>query len=148
MRYPLVSEKYRRVRYGPLAVSLSRVLTGVDGSFISGQVGDHMNRLLNLHVPFAGPDSYEIGCWDNQFAVVDDVNYSLLARAAIEADPPGSGSFYAWLDSEVWDYDPALVIYSEHEFRSVFLDACQNYGREHRKRWVEFDIAVKENLLL
>lgn len=148
MRYPLLSAPYRHARYGPVSVALVRILAGGDGSFGRGSIEDHMNRLLNLNVPFTGPDAYEVGRWSRQFSVLDDEAYETLKSEALAMTVPKSGSFYAWLDSQTWDYRPALVIYDEDEFRALFLDACLNLCKVHRHLEGEYLDALRKHGLI
>ncbi|WP_431263014.1 hypothetical protein ACQ859_23520 [Roseateles chitinivorans] len=139
---------YRTSRFGPLSVSLLRILAGPDGYFTQGNIRDHMNRLLNLKVPFCGPDGYEVGHWDSKFSVLDDPAFETLEREALRMGSPTTGSFYAWLDSHGWDYDPRLVIYNGDEFRAIFLDACINLCKEWPHLESEYLEALDEMGLL
>ncbi len=145
--YPLVSSKYRTSRYGPLAVALTQVLAGPDGYFREGKVREHLDALLS-GVPFTGPAAYEIAHWSRQFAVLDDSKYKEIAELAVQMDEPVEGSFYAWLDTAEWNYNPTLVIYGPAEFREVFLDACINLCRERRDREPEFLAALQSKGLV
>ncbi len=133
VRYYLLSKKYWSDVNGPLALAVTMTISGGDGSFRKGDVMDHMTYLIRDGRPFNGPDGYEIGRWDNRFSDVES------SRATSD------DMYYAWVDPDLWDYDPHCVLYTKEEFMTLFEDCCRNYATAHPDRAEEFGAALADN---
>jgi len=53
--------------------------------------------------------------------------------------------YYAWVDPDLWDYDPHCVLYTKEEFMTLFEDCCRNYVTAHPDRAEEFGAALAAN---
>ena len=104
IRYPLISKRYKVLKHGPLSLASANILSGGDGFFRKGDVMDHMTCLICDGVPFNGPDGYEIGRWDNRMSDIESTSTTK------------DDMYYAWVDPDLWDYDPHLVLYTKEEF--------------------------------
>ena len=133
IRCPLISLKYKISKHGPLSLSLAHILSGGDGALCKVDVMDHMTCLISDGIPFNGPDGYEIGRWGNR---IDDI---------VSAETTSDDMYYAWVDLDLWDYDPHLVLYTKEEFMILFEDCCQNYVASHPERKEEFAAALAAN---
>jgi hypothetical protein len=129
----LLSDQLYEIKHAPLAVAVTLAITGGDGSFRKGDVMDHMTYLIRDGRPFNGPDGYEIGRWDNRFSDVES------SRATSD------DMYYAWVDPDLWDYDPHCVLYTKEEFMTLFEDCCRNYVKAHPDRAEEFGVALAAN---
>jgi hypothetical protein len=129
----LLSDQRYEVKHAPLAVAVMLTITGGDGSFRKGDVMSHMTGLIRDGRPFNGPDGYEIGRWDNRFSDVE-------SSSATSDD-----MYYAWVDPDLWDYDPHCVLYTKEEFMTLFEDCCRNYATARPDRAEEFGAALAAN---
>ncbi len=133
VRFYLLSKQYWSDKNGPLAASVTQAPSGGDGAFRKGDVMDHMTCLIRDGIPFNGPDGYEIGRWGNR---MDDMESS---------EATSDDMYYAWVDPDLWDYDPHLVLYTKEEFMTLFEDCCRNYVASHPERKEEFAAALAAN---
>ena len=128
-----LSDHLYEVKHAPLAVAVMLTIIGGDCSFRKGDVMDHMTYLIRDGRSFNGPDGYEIGRWDNRFSDVE-------SSSATSDD-----MYYAWVDPDLWDYDPHCVLYTKEEFMILFKDCCRNYVTAHPDRAEEFGAALAAN---
>ena len=133
IRYPLISKRYKIFKHGPLSLASANILSGSDGFFRKGDVMDHMTCLIRDGIPFNGPDGYEIGRWDNRMSDIESTSTTK------------DDMYYAWVDPDLWDYDPHLVLYTKEEFMTLFEDCCRNYVAAHPERKEEFAAALAAN---
>jgi len=129
----LLSDHLYEVKHAPLAVAVMLTITGGDGSFRKGDVMEHMTCLIRDGRPFNGPDGYEIGRWDNRFSDIESTQIT------------SDDMYYAWVDPDLWDYDPHCVLYTKEEFMTLFEDCCRNYVTAHPDRAEEFGAALAAN---
>ena len=128
-----LSDHLYEVKHAPLAVAVMLTIIGGDGSFRKGDVMDHMTYLIRDGRAFNGPDGYEIGRWDNRFSDVES------------SKATSNDMYYAWVDPNLWDYDPHCVLYTKEEFMTLFEDCCRNYVTAHPDRAEEFGAALAAN---
>ena len=133
IRYPLISKRYKVLKHGSLSLASANILSGGDGFFRKGDVMDHMTCLIRDGIPFNGPDGYEIGRWDNRMSDIESTSTTK------------DDMYYAWVDPDLWDYDPHLVLYTKEEFMTLFEDCCRNYVAAHPERKEEFAAALAAN---
>ena len=133
IRYPLISKKYKVLKHGPLSLALANIFSGSDGYFRKGDVMNHTTCLIRDGIPFNGPDGYEIGRWDNRFSDVES------------SKATSDDMYYAWVDPDLWDYDPHCVLYTKEEFMTLFEDCCRNHVAAHPDRAEEFGAALAAN---
>ncbi len=125
----LLSKDLYEIKHAPLALAVTMTITGGDGFFRKGDVMDHMTCLIRDGIPFSGPDGYEIGRWGNR---MDDI---------VSTETASDDMYYAWVDPDLWDYDPHLVLYNKKEFMKLFEDCCRNYVALQPERKEEFAAA-------
>ena len=129
----LLSDHLYEVKHAQLAAAVMLTITGGDGSFRKGDVTDHMTCLMRDGIPFNGPDGYEIGRWDNRFSDIESTQTT------------SDDMYYAWVDPDLWDYDPHCVLYTKEEFMTLFEDCCRNHVAAHPDRAEEFGAALAAN---
>ncbi|NDH68435.1 MAG: hypothetical protein EBY22_11160 [Gammaproteobacteria bacterium] len=134
IRYPLLSKKYKISRHGPLSLALTNVLAGDDGFFCSGDVMNHMKLLFQRGTSFPSHERTEVGRWDHRDLCEEKFDF-----------PVADDMYYAWVDPDLWDYDPHCVLYTKEEFMTLFEDCCRNYVAAHPDRAEEFGAALAAN---
>jgi hypothetical protein len=146
IRYSGLSPQYRVLRHGPFGVAASRVIGGAEVmSFQPGRVMEDMTSLIHGGNTFDAPVGVEIGRWDKRFTITEDRDYQDLERLICAQYPQVDQMYYAWVDSELWDYDPHVTIYTKAEFMGLFEDCCRNYVTSHPERREEFAAALVAN---
>ena len=132
--YYLLSKQYWSNENGPLAASVTQALSGSHGFFCTGDVMDHMTLLFQRGTSFPSHEQTEIGRWDHRDLCQDKFNI-----------PVSDDMYYAWVDPDLWDYDPHFVLYTKEEFMTLFEDCCRNYVASHPERKEEFAAALAAN---
>jgi hypothetical protein len=133
----LLSEKFDAERHASFATATTLVMVG--GADCRMRPGDVMKSVTDLFsqgrtLDGAEPAGYEIGQWKGRCMCED------------EAESPVDGeTYFAWVSTNFWDYDPNLVFYTKAEFAELFVDCCRNYVADNPDRRQEFVQALAAN---
>ena len=134
IRYPLISKRYKVLKHGPFSLATANVLSGSDGFFRKGDVMSHMTLLFQRGTSFPSHEQTEIGRWNHRDLCQQKFDFFV-----------SDDTYYAWVDPDLWDYEPHLVLYTKDEFKILFKDCCRNYVAAHPERKEEFAAALAAN---
>ncbi len=130
----LLSDELYEPKHAPLAVAVTLAITGGDGFFRKGDVMNHMKLLFQRGTSFPSHEETEVGRWDHRDSCEEKFDF-----------PVADDMYYAWVDPDLWDYDPHCVLYTKEEFMILFEDCCRNYVTAHPDRAEEFGAALAAN---
>lgn len=97
---------------------MSLVLQGVDCRMHQGEVMAATHELFveGKTLDGAEPAGYELGQWKGRFMCTDE------PRIPVDGE-----TYFAWVSSDFWDFDPNLVFFTKLEFMNLFEDCCRNF---------------------
>lgn len=135
--YYLLSDRFSSLLHTPFALATTLALTELCGSRNQpGQIARAISALITEGQTLDGaePAGYEIGQWKHRFMCDEE------PEIRVPED-----SYFAWVSSMFWDYDPSLVFYNKAEFMTLLEDCCRNFVVAHPERQNEFSTALAAN---
>jgi hypothetical protein len=67
----LLSPNLQSIKHTAFAVTVSKMISGVDGQFLESEFLKDMSRMIQQGQPLIRLDGSEIGCWKNRSQHID-----------------------------------------------------------------------------